>query len=100
VFFRSLHHVPIDAMQAALGAAARKLKPCGFLAVIEPGRNGSNFRLMQPFHDETQVRQAAQHALDAFAAPLFHRRERFAYTQHPRYPDFAAFLARILGQTF
>ena len=36
-FFRSLHHVPIDAMEAALAEAARVLKPDGFLCVMEPG---------------------------------------------------------------
>ena len=38
LFFRSLHHVPVEAMAAALAEAARALKPgTGFLCVIEPG---------------------------------------------------------------
>jgi ubiquinone/menaquinone biosynthesis C-methylase UbiE len=37
-FFRSLHHVPIENMAAALREAARAVKPnVGFLYVIEPG---------------------------------------------------------------
>src|SRR5271165_2600654 len=41
VFFRSLHHVPIETMEAALAEAARTLKPeAGFLCVIEPGMTG------------------------------------------------------------
>jgi len=100
LFFRSLHHVPLDAMAAALAAVVRKLKPSGFLCVIEPGMTGSNFALMKPFHDETEVRIAAQRALDLHAAPRFGSRERYAFRQLPRYADFDAFVQRALGQTF
>ena len=100
LFFRSLHHVPVEAMEAALTAAARRLKRDGFLSVIEPGMTGSYFHLMRPYHDETVVRLAAQRALDLYAAPRFARRERYAFRQFPRYPDFAAFVARVMGQTF
>ena len=40
LFFRSLHHVPRELMDAALGEAARVLKPDGFLYVAEPGMEG------------------------------------------------------------
>ncbi len=99
-FFRSLHHVPIESMEAALAAAARKLKRDGFLMVVEPSVEGTHFPVMRPFHDETFVRAEAQRALDLYAAPAFRRRERFSFVQYPRYKDFDAFVARVMGQTF
>ena len=99
-FFRSLHHVPVAEMDAALTEAARVLKPGGFLWIVEPGMSGTHFPVMRPFHDETAVRNAAQAALSRTAPGLFERAEYFRYTQHPRYPDFEAFVSRITGQTF
>jgi ubiquinone/menaquinone biosynthesis C-methylase UbiE len=99
-FFRSLHHVPVAEMDAALTEAARVLKPGGFLWIVEPGMTGTHFPVMRPFHDETAVRNAAQAALSRTAPGLFEGAEYFRYTQHPRYPDFEAFVSRITGQTF
>ena len=99
-FFRSLHHVPIDAMEAALAEAARMLKPDGFLCVMEPEMDGTHFPVMRPFHDETRVRTAAQAALRNSAPRLFRAVELFRYVQYPRYANFEAFAARVLGQTF
>ncbi len=101
VFFRSLHHVPVGAMAAALAEAARALKPeTGFLCVIEPGMTGTYFPLIRRYHDETQVREAAQEALARSAAPLFGERQSFRYLQHVRFADFGALVGRALGQTF
>lgn len=99
-FFRSLHHVPVGRKDAALIEAARVLKPTGFLCVVEPGMTGSHFKLMRPFHDETQVRTEAQAALDRTAPGLFHSEERYAYVQFPRYAGFDAFVTRVTGQSF
>ena len=101
VFFRSLHHVPIESMDAALAEAARVLKPdSGFLCVVEPGMEGAHFPLMRAFHDETKVRNAAQAALERSAPRLFRSVELFRYVQYPRYADFEAYVARVLGLTF
>ena len=101
VFFRSLHHIPVEAMAAALAEAARVLKPeTGFLCVIEPGMTGTHFPLIRPYHDETRVREAAQEALARSAAPLFGVRRSFRYLQHVRYANFDALVDRALGQTF
>ncbi len=100
-FFRSLHHVPVAQMPAALAEAARVLKPdTGFLCVVEPAMTGTHFPLMRPFHDETRVRTAARAALASVTPGLFREARWFGYVQYTRYPDFAALVARVLGQTF
>src|SRR5208337_2787018 len=99
-FFRSLHHVPIETMEAALAEAVRALKPGGFLCVVEPGMDGTHFPVMRPFHDETRVRDAAQAALERGARRMFREFELFRYVQYPRYANFEALVARVMGQTF
>ena len=100
-FFRSLHHVPVETMEAALAEAARALKAeTGFLCVVEPGMDGTHFPVMRPFHDETRVRDAAQAALERRARRLFRQSALFRYVQYPRYANFEALVARVMGQTF
>jgi ubiquinone/menaquinone biosynthesis C-methylase UbiE len=99
-FFRSLHHVPFALMDAALAEAARVLKPSGFLYVAEPGVDGSNFRVIKPFHDETHVRAEAQAALARNGSRLFGQTTLCAYTQHPRFKNFQALVDRFASQTF
>ena len=100
-FFRSLHHVPVETMEAALAEAARALKAeTGFLCVVEPGMDGTHFPVMRPFHDETRVRDAAQAALERSARRMFREFELFRYVQYPRYANFEALVARVMGQTF
>ena len=100
-FFRSLHHVPVDKMDAALTEAARVLKPVtGFLCVAEPDVTGSHFAMMRPFHDETRVRREAQLALERTAKALFKTEQLFGYRQHPGYESFEAMVTQLGGSTF
>ena len=62
-FFNSLHHVPEDAMDAALREARRVLKAQGWLYVAEPLAEGPQFELQKPFNDETEVRAKAYAAI-------------------------------------
>ena len=102
VFFKySLHHVPESDMDRALGEASRVLKPnSGFLYVIEPVMAGRYAELSRLFHDETGVRVSAYRALTRSAAPRFARAREIHYTDWKEYPDFEAFLAEKLGQTY
>ena len=63
IFFNSLHHVPVDSIDAALAEAARVLRGGGVLYVQEPLAEGSFFELVRSVDDETGVRAAAQDAL-------------------------------------
>jgi ubiquinone/menaquinone biosynthesis C-methylase UbiE len=100
-FFRSLHHVPVAEMDAALAEAARVLKrETGFLCVMEPGMTGTHFPVMRPFNDETMVRTQAQAALARTARRLFASEALFRFVQYPRYENFEAMVARVTGQTF
>lgn len=70
VFFNSLHHVPVDQQSMALTEAARVICPEGRLYVAEPVADGTLFQTMQPVDDETEIRAAAERALQAFSPEL------------------------------
>lgn len=63
VFFNSLHHVPVAAMDQALAEAARVLGPGGQLYVSEPVASGEFFELVRRVDDETEVRALAFQAV-------------------------------------
>ena len=101
VFSRSLHHVPGDAMDAALGEAMRVLKPeTGFLFVLEPEVTGSYHDLLKPFHDESQVRSLAREALDRVAIAGFETCEAYAYESHAEFDGFEQFCERYTSATY
>ena len=100
LFFRSLHHVPRELMDAALAEAARVLKPDGFLYVAEPGMEGSHFKLMRPFNDEFEVRTQAQQALEKSARPRFVETARYVYMQRPRHESFAAMVTKFSSLSY
>jgi ubiquinone/menaquinone biosynthesis C-methylase UbiE len=100
LFFRSLHHVPAALMDTALTEAARVLKPGGFLYVAEPSMEGSNFAMMRPFNDETEVRLLAQQALDRTPASVFEETGKYLYMMHFRHADFESMAAHFIRQSF
>lgn len=95
VYNNALHHVPVDAMAAALAEAARVLKPGGRLVVIEPLAEGEYFSLVRQIEDETEVRRAAYEALGKVTT-LKAEREEF-YNDPTRYESFAAYERRSTG---
>jgi SAM-dependent methyltransferase len=96
LFMNSLHHVPTDALDAALGEAARVLRPEGIVYIQEPLAEGPYFELLRPVDDETAVRAAAHEAIGrAGRHGLRHEREvRFDMVVAHR--DFAAFRDRVV----
>ncbi len=101
VFFKySLHHVPAEAMDAALAEAVRVLKPDGFLYVVEPVMVGDYAEMTRPFNDETKVRRLAYEALARGAGPHFKRAHETRYCLWREYPDFETFVESRLGLTY
>jgi hypothetical protein len=89
LFFNALHHVPTDRMDAALGEAQRVLAPGGRLVAIEPLAEGAVFEICRPVDDETQVRAAADAALDRAAAQdVWDDLARFEYAAPVKYAAF------------
>ena len=63
LMLKSLHHVPLDLLDAALAEVHRVLCPGGLLYVSEPVFTGALNEVMRLFHDEQVVRAAALAAL-------------------------------------
>lgn len=98
LWMNALHHLPIDAMERSLEEGARVARPGGALIVIEPLAHGSMFDALQPVDDETDIRRAAQEAIERFAArrPPQTRRT-VSYTRREGFRDIDQFLARIVA---
>ena len=103
LMLKSLHHVPIPAMDRALAEVARVLRPGGWFYVSEPVYGGALNDIVRLYNDEGVVRAAAQAALDRalangdqweavaerrFAQPV-HYRDWPSFAQRMLYPSFA-----------
>jgi SAM-dependent methyltransferase len=98
IYFNSLHHVPAASHGAALGEAARVLRPGGALWIAEPIAEGRYFELTRPLEDESDVRQAAYAAIQAAAAGPALRGECEVFYRNPmRFEDFAAWTRRYVA---
>jgi len=75
VFMRTLHHVPVEKMDAALREAARVLRPGGVVHVAEPLAEGDWFAITSVVEDELEVRRRALEAIErAGGGGLAHQR--------------------------
>ena len=100
IMFKSLHHVPVAHMDAALDEIARVLKPGGLAWISEPVFAGELNEIMRLFHDEQVVREAAFAAVCRAIerGPLQLKEERF-FTTRSQFDDFAQFDARMIRVT-
>jgi ubiquinone/menaquinone biosynthesis C-methylase UbiE len=97
LFVFSLHHVPAAKLDAALSEARRVLRPSGGLYVAEPVAEGPHQYIMELFHDETSVRQAAADALARSAKPNFAGDYISRYIDARRFKDFDDFAGRMIA---
>lgn len=101
LMLKSLHHVPLDAMDAALDELARVLRPGGWLYVSEPVYDGALNELVRLYNDEGVVRAAAQAALDRALLRGPWRAADEAWFETPvHFADFDAFERRMLRPSF
>jgi len=100
ILFKSLHHVPVMHMDAALDEIARVLKPGGLAWISEPVYAGALNEIMRLFHDEKRVREEAFAALCRAVArgPLRLKVERF-FTTRSHFESFEQFEARMIRVT-
>lgn len=94
LMLKSLHHVPLERMDEALAEVARVLRPGGVLYVSEPMARGPFDEIMRNFHDEAQVRAAAQDALRRLGA--LRVVADFIFLSPVAFPDFANFERRMM----
>jgi SAM-dependent methyltransferase len=100
VMLKSLHHVPMEHLDAALAEIARVLVPGGWLYVSEPVYAGDFNDIVKLFHDEAQVRAAAYAALRSAADAGVLRWESELFFDTPlHFRDFDDFVDRIVRVT-
>jgi len=97
VFMRSLHHVAIDAMDAALAEARRVLAPGGAVYVSEPLPEGDWFELQSVIEVETETRAAAVAVLGRCQEHGLRRVHSERYLTETRLASADAFRDRMLA---
>lgn len=100
LFSYSLHHVPAELYESVFAEVLRVLKPDAFCYVMEPVAAGELNEVMRLFHDEVQVRDAAQRALEAHAMPHFASVDVIEYSTRVKYDSWEHFANRYAGKTF
>ena len=101
LMLKSLHHVPLDLLDTALGEVHRVLRPQGLLYVSEPVFAGPLNEVMRVFHDEELVRAAALRAVQkAVASGAWAQVTEHHFNMPVFYRDFADFEQRMIGVTF
>ncbi len=101
LMLKSLHHIPLDLMDQALGEVWRVLKPGGLLYVLEPVFAGTHNEILRLFHDEEKVRAAALSALQrGVASGAWLQQAEVLFDMPVQYRDFADFEQRMIGVTY
>lgn len=94
VFLNSLHHIALPEMAQAIIEVSRCVVPKGRIIVVEPLADGALFDVVRIIDDETEVRGAAQLALDMCSlTPV----SDFCFSRISHYHDAAAFLTSLIA---
>lgn len=100
LMLKSLHHVPVAELDAALDEVARILVPGGWLYVSEPVYAGPLNGIVALFHDEGAVRAAAYAALQrAPERGLLAWTDELRFDLPVRFRDYDDFVDRMVRVT-
>ena len=100
MMFKSLHHVPVDQMDAAMGEIHRVLKAGGVAYISEPVFAGDFNEILRLFHDEQKVREAAFASVKrSVEAGCFELASQTFFSTPMHFADFSEFEAKILKVT-
>ena len=98
--FKSLHHVPMDLMEASMHEIKRVLKPGGFAYISEPVFAGDYNEILRLFNDEKIVREAAFNTLKKVVNEgLFKLVEEVFFNSPRKYENFTQFEKRTIRAT-
>lgn len=100
IMLKSLHHVPVEAMDTAFSEIARVLRPGGMAYISEPVYAGEFNEILRLFNDERTVREAAFEATRrAVDERAFDLQEEIHFATVTRFEGFEEFESRIIGAT-
>ena len=100
IMFKSLHHVPPNAMDQAFQEIHRVLKPGGLAWISEPVYAGEFNEILRLFHDEKDVREAAFASVRAaIDSGLFSLAGQHFFSTPGHFDSFAQFEERIIQVT-
>jgi len=98
--FKSLHHVPMELMDDALGEISRVLKPGGKAYISEPGYDGPLNEVLRIFHDEGTVRAAAYEAIKRNTnSSSLQLSEEILFNNMASFTDFEDFQTKVINVT-
>ena len=98
--FKSLHHVPLDLMEASMHEIKRVLQPAGLVYISEPVFAGDFNEILRLFHDEQKVRQAAFNTIEkAVDEGLFELVEERFFNSPMKFESFAEFETNTIKAT-
>ncbi|MDY0331191.1 MAG: methyltransferase domain-containing protein [Thiomonas sp.] len=101
LMLKSLHHIPLDAMQTALAETWRVLRPGGWLYVSEPVYAGALNDIVKLYNDEGPARAAAQAALDqALLTGQWQQTAERRFDMPAHFADWESFEQRMLYPSF
>ena len=101
IMLKSLHHVPVELMRAALEEIARVVRPGGLLYVSEPVYAGALNSVISIYNEERVVRIEAQRALDAaIDSEKWSQADELRFDSTSFYKNFEDFEKKHMHATF
>jgi ubiquinone/menaquinone biosynthesis C-methylase UbiE len=100
MMFKSLHHVPLAAMDSVMQEIRRVLHPGGLAYISEPVYAGNFNEVLRLFHDEKAVREAAFATVcKAVEQGVLELVEQHFFSTPNNFDDFADFERKVIGVT-